>query len=91
MKQYLYLPFAKCKQCKFLDESCSRHYNRCHIKGQCPAFDLGIVIENSVTDLANRYKQALADKNLDQLTSILQTVKTNGRAFEYKFKKEISK
>lgn len=91
MKEYLYLPFSRCKNCKFLDESCQRGYNKCHIKGSCPAFDIGIVVENSVTDLANQYRQATKSQNLSLLSSILETVKKNGKAFEYKFKQEIKK
>lgn len=89
MKQYLYLPHARCKTCKHLDESCVRQY-KCFDEN-CPAHSIGIVVEDSVTDLANKYKSAVKSQNLQQLSTILQKVKRNGRAFEYKFKQEIKK
>ncbi len=89
MKQYLYLPHAKCKNCKHLDESCVRSY-KCFDEN-CPAHSIGIVVEDSVCDLANKYKTAVANRDLHQLQSILQKVQSNGRAFEYKFKQEIKK
>ena len=89
MKQYLYLPHAKCKNCKHLDESCVRSY-KCFDEN-CPAHSIGIVVEDSVCDLANKYKTAVASRDLHQLQLTLQKVQSNGRAFEYKFKKEKKK
>ena len=52
---------------------------------------MGIVIENSVTDLANQYKRAMDQNDLSALFDILNKVKANGKAFAYKFKQEIKK
>ena len=91
MKQYLYLPYRKCKNCKHFDESSTRAYDKCHVRPKCPAFDVGIVIENSVTDLANQYKRAMDQNDLSALFDILNKVKASGKAFAYKFKQEIKK
>ena len=89
MKHYLYLPFKKCKNCKYFDASCSRAYT-CHTnKNECPAFEIQIVVRDSVVSLVSEYKQAIKTCNLDAQSVVLDKVRKSGKAFEYKFKKEL--
>lgn len=90
MKRYLYLPYKKCKNCKHFDGSCAKAYT-CIDSEDCPAIKVGIVVKDSVIDLANQYKEALASSNIDKISNILSKVNASGKAFVYKFKLEIKK
>lgn len=92
MKHYLYLPFSKCKNCRHLDASASRVYNRCHTsKEKCPAFEVEIVIRDSVVSMAQDFKKAVAEHNFEAQSDILVKLKKLGPAFTYKFKQELEK
>jgi hypothetical protein len=89
MKEYLYLPFSKCKNCKHLDASSSREYN-CDSTVDCPATEVEIVVKNSVTELVNRYRKAVSEMDLTTVESVLSEVFKRGSGFTYKFKQELS-
>lgn len=90
MIEYLELPFAKCKNCSWFESSSSKKYDTCHNPEVCPAFEVQIVIRDSVTDLVTRYKKAIKSKDFESQVSILKKVQSN-RGLEYKFKKELEK
>lgn len=87
MIHYLYLPYRKCKNCKRFDPSAAKTYT-CDPK-ICPASEVQLVIRDSVTDLAARYKTAVRMKDFNTQAEILATIKKCGKGFEYKFKKEL--
>lgn len=87
MIDYLYLPYTKCKQCKHFDITCSRYY-KCY-GDKCPAKEVKLVIKDSVQHLVRQYRKAVKEANINDLNEVLAKVRSFGKAYEYKFTKEI--
>lgn len=90
MIHYLELPYARCKNCKHFDASCTRSY-KCFSSESCPAKEVQLVIRDSVNTLAKQYIDAVKNLDFDLQRKILKDVESNSKGFQYKFKREVQK
>lgn len=74
LKEYLALPYRKCKFCRRLDPDEKKRYNCFKGNPQCPAREVKFVVGGLAKALAIKAKKAVKDKDFQELSSVFSQV-----------------